>query len=53
MDSTMEKDAYIDHELRLQLLEQLTKQINSKMNTALMLLISGVLIPLIMKYLES
>ena len=49
----MTNDQYIDHELRLRMLEQLSKQVNSKMNTALMLILSGVLIPLILKYLET
>ena len=43
----------IDHEIRLRTLEQLTKRIDTKLNTVLMLLLSWVSIPLIMKYLES
>lgn len=49
----MDRDDQIDHEIRIRMLEELTKQINTKMNTALMLLLSGVLIPLLMKYLDS
>lgn len=49
----MDKEAQIDHELRIRMLEELTKRIDSKMNTALMLLISGVLVPLLIKYLEG
>jgi hypothetical protein len=49
----MQNSDFIDHEIRLRMLEKLTQQINTKMNTALMLLLSGVLIPIIMKYLGS
>lgn len=48
----MDKDV-TDHEIRIRMLEELTKRINHKMNTALMLLISGVILPLLIKYLES
>lgn len=49
----MTNDEYINHELRLQMLEKVTQQINSKMNTALMLLITAVIIPMISKYLGA
>ncbi len=49
----MDTKEYIDHEVRLRMLEDITVQINSKMNTGLMLLISGILIPLLVHWLEK
>jgi hypothetical protein len=46
----LEKDV-IDHEIRIRMLEELTKQINSKMNAGIMLLLTGIIIPIILKYL--
>lgn len=44
---------YLDHEVRLRLLEHVTVQINYKMNTAIVLLISGIIIPLVLHWLGA
>ena len=49
----MAKEDKVDHEVRIRMLEELTKRIDSKMTTGLMLVLSGVLVPLVLKYLES
>lgn len=47
MDKTQEN--YVDHEVRIRMLEILSKKINMKMNAGLGLILSGVLIPIILK----
>ncbi len=48
----MTKDEYIDHELRIRILEHLSKQLNSKMNALITIAITGLFIPVLMKYLS-
>ena len=47
----MTKDDYIDHELRLRLLEHLSKSMNSKLNALITIAITGFALPLLVKYL--
>lgn len=42
---------YIDHEVRIRLLEHLAKQINNKMNIGLTLIAGSLVIPVILKCL--
>lgn len=42
---------YIDHEVRIRLLEHLAKQINNKMNVGLTLIAGSLVIPVILKWL--
>lgn len=49
MDSMNEH--YIDHEVRVRLLEHLAKQINNKMNVGLTLITGSLVIPVILKLL--
>lgn len=47
----MTKDEYIDHELRIRLLEHLSKSMNHKLNALITIAITGLIIPVLMKYL--
>ena len=47
----MTKDEYIDHELRIRMLEHLSKSINNKMNALITIAVTGLFIPVLMKYL--
>lgn len=49
----MTKDEYIDHELRIRMMEHLHKSINSKMNALITIAITGLIIPVLMKYLAQ
>jgi hypothetical protein len=49
MDSMNEH--YIDHEVRIRLLEHLAKQINNKMNIGLTLIAGSLVIPVVLKWL--
>ena len=49
MDSIDEH--YIDHEVRIRLLEHLAKQINNKMNIGLTLIAGSLVIPMVLKFL--
>lgn len=42
---------YIDHEVRIRLLEHLARQINNKMNVGLTLIAGSLVIPVIIKWL--
>lgn len=42
---------YIDHEVRIRLLEHLAKQINNKMNIGLTLIAGSLVIPVVLKWL--
>ena len=42
---------YIDHEVRIRLLEHLAKQINNKMNVGLTLIAGSLVIPVFLKWL--
>jgi len=42
---------YIDHEVRIRILEHLASQINSKMNVGLTLIASSLIIPVVLKWL--
>jgi|CXWK01.1.fsa_nt_gi hypothetical protein len=49
----MTKDEYIDHELRIRMMEHLYKSMNSKMNALITIAITGLIIPVLMKYLSA
>ena len=49
MDSMNEH--YIDHKVRIRLLEHLAKQINNKMNIGLTLIAGSLVIPVVLKWL--
>ena len=42
---------YIDHEVRIRVLEHLAKQINNKMNLALSMIAGSLVLPIILKLL--
>lgn len=42
---------YVDHEVRIRILEHLSKQINNKMNVALTLIIGSIVLPVGLKWL--
>lgn len=44
------KEHYVDHEVRIRMLERLSHQLNSKMNAMITIAITAVLIPLALKY---
>ncbi len=46
----MNKDEYIDHELRIRLLEHLGKQMNYKLNALITMLLTGFLFQMILQY---
>lgn len=48
----MTKDEYIDHELRIRLLEHLSKSMNSKLNALITIAVTSLVIPVLMKYLS-
>jgi len=48
MDKSQEN--YVDHEARTRMLEILSRRINMKMNAGLGLILSGVIIPIILKH---
>jgi hypothetical protein len=51
-DETCEAiEHYIDHEVRIRLLEHLAKQINNKMNIGLTLIAGSLVIPVVLKWL--
>ncbi len=47
----MINDYYIDHEVRIRVLEHLAKQINSKMNIAISMIAGSLILPIILKFL--
>jgi hypothetical protein len=46
----MNKDEYIDHELRIRMLEHLSKSMNYKLNALITIAITGFAMPMFMKY---
>ena len=48
----MTKDEYIDHEVRLRMLERLYEKLDIKMNAIITIAITGLLLPIILKYFE-
>jgi len=44
-------EPYIDHEVRIRVLEHLAKQINNKMNLALSMIAGSLVLPIILKLL--
>lgn len=46
----MNKEEYIDHELRIRMLEILSKQMNNKMNALITIAITGFAMPMLLKY---
>lgn len=42
---------YIDHEVRIRLLEHLASQINTKMNVGLTLIVGSLILPVVLKWL--
>ena len=49
----MTKDEYIDHELRIRILEHLSKSMNYKLNALITIAITGLAMPMILKYLGA
>lgn len=49
----MTKDEYIDHEIRIRMLEKVNQQLVTRMNALLTVAITGLLIPVVMKYLSA
>lgn len=47
----MTKDEYVEHEVRLRMLEQTCKQLNTKMNTLIMLALTSLILPALYKYI--
>ena len=45
----MTKDEYIDHELRIRMMERLYLDLNTKMNAIIGIAITAVIIPVILK----
>lgn len=48
----MNKDEYIDHELRIRMMEILYKSMNSKMNALITIAVTSLIIPVVMKYIS-
>ena len=48
---TADNEHYIDHEVRIRILEHLAGQINNKMNIGLTLIAGSLVIPVILKWL--
>lgn len=46
----MNNEEYIDHELRIRMLDILSKQMNNKMNALITIAIMGFAFPMILKY---
>lgn len=46
----MNKEEYIDHELRIRMMEHLNKQLNQKLNALITITITGFLLPLFLKH---
>lgn len=46
----MSKDEYIDHELRIRMIELVNKQLNNKMNMLITIAITGFAMPMLVKY---
>lgn len=46
----MNKDEYIDHELRIRVLEHLSKSMNYKLNALITIAITGFAMPMLLKY---
>lgn len=46
----MTKDEYVDHEVRIRLMEQMVHRVDNKMNTGLMLIIGSILTPIALKW---
>lgn len=46
----MNQEQYIDHELRIRILEHLSKSTNKKLNALITIAITGFIIPMILKY---
>jgi len=49
----MNKDEYIDHEVRIRILEHLSKTMNYKMNALITIAITGFIMPLILNYYNT
>lgn len=45
----MNKEEYIDHELRIRMLEHLSRQMNQKLNALITIAITGFILPLLLK----
>ena len=48
-----DKEQYIDHEIRIRLMEHLSKQMNNKLNALITIAITGFLLPMVIKYIGS
>ncbi len=46
-----ENEHYIDHEVRIRLLEHLVAQINTKMNASLVLITGSLVLPVVLKWI--
>jgi len=46
----MNKEEYIDHELRIRMLEHLSRQMNQKLNALITIAITGFILPLLLKH---
>ena len=46
----MDGEHYIDHEVRIRILEHLAAQINNKMNICLTLIVGSLFIPVVLKF---
>jgi len=47
---SMKEESYIDHEVRIRLLEKLTEKIDHKMNVSLTLIIGSIITPVLLKW---
>lgn len=47
----MKEEKYIDHEVRIRLLEELMKKVDHKMNVSLSLIVGSIIIPIAIKSL--
>ena len=46
----MTKDEYIDHEIRIRIQEHLSKSMNYKLNALITIVITGFVMPMLLKY---
>lgn len=47
----MTNEEYVDHEVRIRMMEHLSKQMNGKLNAIITIAVTGFLLPTILKYL--
>lgn len=50
-DMDSKNQAYINHEVRIQLLERMMSKVDNKMSVALTLILSSIILPIILKWL--